>query len=163
MAQSIGSEGGDDLELKRKDAGLNDEMYGYFPKTALLANPYVPCQRNGAKQYCAKRGLIRGTLFPGLDLPFKGMVNTKEKADTPENELMALRFAITELGEYLDTHPGDEEALELMQSYIALYRTGKEKYEKLYGPLSCMSAPKNGGYGWLKGPWPWEYRENGEV
>ncbi len=49
-------------------------------------------------------GLIRGTLFPGLDLPFMGMVNNTEKSDTPMHELQALAFAIQELALYLDTH-----------------------------------------------------------
>ena len=53
------------------------EMLGVLPELAPLANPYVPFQQENPKQYTAKRGLIRGTLFPGLDLPFMGMVNTK--------------------------------------------------------------------------------------
>ena len=139
------------------------DMMGYLPQLAPLANPFVPFQSPNAKKYTAKKGLIRGTLFPGLDLPFMGMVNTKEKSDTPKNELMALNFAITELSLYLDTHPNDMEAAELLQSYIQLYETGKAKYEQQYGPLTMYDAVKNGKYVWSGDPWPWEYRENGEV
>ena len=39
-------------------------------------------------------------------------------------ELMALDFAIDELGLYLDTHPNDSEALELFNSYIKLAQQG---------------------------------------
>ena len=136
---------------------------GYLPELAPLANPYVPFQQRNPKQYTAKRGLIRGTLFPGLDLPFMGMVNTKEKSDTPRNELMALNFAITELTLYLDTHPDDAEVAQLLQSYIELYRAGREAYERKCGPLTHMDAVQNGDYRWLTGPWPWEYRDNGEA
>ena len=155
---------GSDLETKHKDTELSfNDMMGHLPKTAYLANPYVPFQGNDPKKYGAKRGLIRGTLFPGLDLPFMGMVNTREKPDTPKHELMALGFAMTELTEYLDTHPKDTEAAELLRSYTELYRVGKEKYEKLYGPLTQMGAVCKGSYAWVEGPWPWEYRDNGEA
>ncbi len=139
------------------------DMLGYLPQMAPLANPYVPFQSNNPKQYTAKYGLIRGTLFPGLDLPFMGMVNTKEKSSTAMHELMALNFAITELTLFLDTHPGDTEVAELLQSYISLYEAGKETYEKNCGPLTHFDAVRNGQFDWIKGPWPWEYRDNGEV
>ena len=141
---------------------LNREMTGYLPQNAPLANPYVPFQDDNPKQYTAKKGLIRGTLFPGLDLPFMGLVNTKEKSDTPLHELMALNFAITELTLYLDTHPNDREVAELLRSYIELYLSGKERYEQKCGPLTHLDAVMNGEFRWLSGPWPWEYRENGE-
>jgi len=140
-----------------------NEMLGYLPQMAPLANPYVPFQQNNPKQYTAKRGLIRGTLFPGLDLPFMGMVNNNEKSDTPLHELMALNFAITELALYLDTHPKDAEVMELMRSYISLYLAGKKKYEEKYGALTHMEAVQNGKFAWMQGPWPWEYRENEEA
>ena len=139
------------------------EALGFLPEYAPLANPYVPFQQENPKQYTAKRGLIRGTLFPGLDLPFMGMVNTKEKSDTPRNELMALSFAVTELALYLDTHPDDREVADLLQSYTELYQSGKAAYEKKCGPLTHLDAVQNGDYRWLCGPWPWEYRENGEA
>ena len=80
---------------------------GILPAAAPLANPYVPFQQYDPNTYGAKTGLVRGTLFPGLDLPFLGMVNRDEKPDTPMHELQALHFAIAELGLYLDTHPED--------------------------------------------------------
>ena len=89
---------------------------GRLPCCAPLANPYVPFQQEESPKYEARRGLIRGTLFPGLDLPFMGMVNNTEKSDTPMHELQALAFAIQELALYLDTHREDREALELYRA-----------------------------------------------
>ncbi|MBQ1372570.1 MAG: spore coat associated protein CotJA, partial [Oscillospiraceae bacterium] len=86
---------------------------GTLPERAPLANPYVPFQPNGTEQYTAKTALIRGTLFPCLDLPFMGMVNTEEQSDTMMHQLQALGFAVQELGLYLDTHGDDTEAAEL--------------------------------------------------
>ena len=85
---------------------------GRLPAMAPLANPYVPFQLENPSRYDARKGMVRGTLFPGLDLPFMGMIN-KEKPATPLTELQALGFAIQELALYLDTHRDDKEALEL--------------------------------------------------
>ena len=66
-------------QRKQKQEG----MLGRMPAMAPLANPYVPFQLENPPRYEARKGLIRGTLFPGLDLPFMGMVNTKEKQSPP--------------------------------------------------------------------------------
>ena len=96
----------------------NRETYeGRMPASAPLANPYVPFQSENPPQYEARKGLIRGTMYPGLDLPFMGMVNQQEKPDTPMHELQALGFALQELALYLDTHRDDKEALELYRAY----------------------------------------------
>lgn len=129
---------------------------GSLPASAPLANPYVPFQPTGAKQYDANFALVRGTLFPGLDLPFMGMVNTSELSSTPLHELQALDFAVQELGLYLDTHPDDKEALSLFIAYSDLYEAGKAEYQRRYGPLEQAVAGRGGFYDWLDDPWPWD-------
>ena len=136
---------------------LSRDGLGRLPQYAPLANPYVPFQSCNPATYPAKKGIVRGTLFPGLDLPFLGMVNKGEIGDRPMQELQALSFAIVELGEYLDTHPDDEESLELFRRYVSLYEDGVQRYEKKYGPLRQRNAGADGKYNWLKSPWPWEY------
>ena len=135
---------------------------GRLPATAPLANPYVPFQFENPAKYQPNQGIIRGTLFPGLDLPFMGMVNKNELPVTPLTELQILAFGIQELALYLDTHINDMEALELYRAYQRLYEEGKQKYEKVCGPLT-HTAKVDGGYKWLNGPWPWEYAKNREV
>lgn len=135
---------------------------GRLPAMAPLANPYVPFQMENPPKYEARKGIIRGTLFPGLDLPFMGMVNQKELPVTPKTELQALGFAINELALYLDTHRDDEEALELYRQYQDLYHKGMIVYNKEHGPLN-HSAPGQGNYRWLDDPWPWEYAANKEA
>lgn len=142
---------------KKRDSGL-----GELPALAPLANPYVPFQFENPERYTAGKGLIRGTLFPGLDLPYLGMVNNTEKGDEGLAELQALGFAINELALYLDTHEEDTEAAELYQSYVELYEKGLDRYQKTHGPLRRMDAVRNGRYVWAKGPWPWEYAANEE-
>ncbi len=142
---------------KKMDAGAE----GKLPAMAPLANPYVPFQLENPPKYEARKGLIRGTLFPGLDLPFMGMVNTKEKPITPLTELQTMAFAIQELALYLDTHRDDKEALELYQTYQKLYHDGVMAYTKKCGPLT-HKTPTEGPYKWLDDPWPWEYCANKE-
>jgi len=135
---------------------------GRLPALAPLANPYVPFQLENPPKYEPRTALVRGTLFPGLDLPFMGMVNKNEQPVTPLTELQTLAFAINELALYLDTHRDDSEALELYRTFQKLYQQGRETYEKECGPLNHMTRGE-GEYKWLNDPWPWEYAKNREV
>ncbi len=152
----------DRCELCRRDGMEDSDRHweGILPCAGPLANPYVPFQRNNPPTYPARKGVVRGTLFPGLDLPYRGMVNEGTLSQTHLHELQSLSFAITELGEYLDTHSDDKEAFELFRSYVELYRQGQKKYEALHGPLMQKSAAEAECYNWLKDPWPWDYEAN---
>lgn len=134
---------------------------GHLPAKAPLANPYVPFQRENPPQYEPRTGLIRGTMYPGLDLPFKGIVNKKEKPITRKTELQVLSFAIQELALYLDTHRDDLEALELYRAYQNHLQKCREEFVKHCGPINHMSI-SDGPYRWLDDPWPWEYAWNKE-
>ena len=137
-------------------------MEGRLPAMAPLANPYVPFQMENPPKYEPRKGLIRGTLFPGLDLPFMGMVNQKEKEVTPLTELQAMGFVIQELALYLDTHRDDREALEVYRNYQKMYHEAMAAYTRDYGPMN-HTMPGHGEYRWLDDPWPWEYCKNREV
>ena len=135
---------------------------GRLPACAPLANPYVPFQLDNPQKYKAQEAVIRGTLFPGLDLPLMGRVNKNELQNTPLTELQTLAFVIQELALYLDTHKNDKEAFEMYQQYQKLYSEGAKRYEKMYGPLNHLSESQEE-YKWLNDPWPWEYAKNQEV
>lgn len=127
---------------------------------ASLAFPYVPMQNRNAKRYDNRQALERGTLFPGLDLPFHRELKTRfPAANTALSELMALDFAIDELGLYLTTHSDDKEALDLYWDYIRLGREGRERYEEMYGPL-LQTDITEGSFKWLDDPWPWDLGGN---
>ena len=128
---------------------------------APLAFPYIPMQGENPVRYSRMEALQTGTLFPGLDLPFKAAIQAKTKmANTALVELMALDFAIDELGLYLVTHSDDQEALQLYWSYIKMAKEGREKYQKTYGPLLQTDLTPEDGYAWLKDPWPWDLGGN---
>ena len=87
-----------------------------------------------------------------LAFPFVAM----QQQDPPRyDQLMALDFAIDELGLYLVTHADDQEVLNLYWKYIALAKEGRARYQEQYGPLTQTTVTE-GGYRWLNDPWPWD-------
>ena len=128
---------------------------------APLAVSYVPMQVSSAPSYEATEALARGTLFPGLDLPFMNIVNEKAP-DVPTAELMAIDFVTDELELYLDTHAGDREAFALYQSFLALRREARERYTARYGPVTQCDQLGGESFTWLRDPWPWEFQTRRE-
>ena len=141
----------------------HDGTEGRLPAMAPLANPYVPFQLEDPPKYEARKGLVRGTLFPGLDLPFMGKVNSKELPVSTMSDLQALAFAVQELALYLDTHRHDREMLELYRSYQQMYEKCREEYAKKHGPMNHRMVSEGESYDWLDDPWPWEYAKNKGV
>ena len=70
------------------------------------------------------------------------------------DEIKGLEFAITELALYLDTHKDDEKALCLHNRYCKECKELKDRYQKIYGPLT-INYPCNK-WRWIEEPWPWE-------
>ncbi len=127
---------------------------------APMVFPYIPMQENDPQRYSQNDAMRAGTLFPGLNLPFHKDIRSRFPAEnTALSELMALDFAIDELGLYLTTHPNDSEVLELYWSYIRLGQQGREKYEAAYGPL-LQTDITPGSFKWLSDPWPWDMGGN---
>ena len=56
---------------------------GTLPACAPLANPYVPFQGQNPERYTAGRALMKGTLFPGLDLPYRGTSGVEPRESNP--------------------------------------------------------------------------------
>jgi spore coat protein JB len=133
---------------------------GEAPDCPPLAAGFVPFQRMNPPRYDAAEALTRGTLFPGLDLPFMNAANRGNPyAGTPLGDLMAIDFTLHELVLYLDTHGGDREAFELLRNLTALKKEGRERYVRLYGPLDTAELASQERFNWTHGPWPWEYKE----
>jgi len=139
-------------------------MEGKLPgRCAAMVFPYIPMQESNPQIFPECEALEKGTLFPGLYLPFHKQMKTRFGGkNAPLCELMSLHFAIVELGLYLDTHKDDQEAFDLYTNYVKLYEDGKRRYEKQYGPLKQMSSAELGSYRWLDDPWPWEYEGGGK-
>ena len=147
------------MDRKRID---NSYRHGTLPSSAPLAIAYVPMQKSAEPAYEPNEALSRGTLFPGLDLPFMNIVNTNLKA-SPITELMAIDFVADELELYLDTHSDDREAFEMYKAFLSLKKEAHERYVKMCGPVKQTDMLGMNEYSWLNNPWPWEYQPNMEV
>ncbi|MCH5304338.1 MAG: spore coat protein CotJB [Ruminococcus sp.] len=73
-------------------------------------------------------------------------------------QLSSYQFLIDDLQLYLDTHPNDEKTIKKMNEYTAKMIPMREKFEKLYGPLTTGEDSKNS-WIWVNAPWPWENEE----
>lgn len=146
------------LETNKKQDG----RLGRLPNMAPLATPYVPFQIEDPPKFDARLGLVRGTLYPGLELPFMGMINEQPLPETPSTQLQALAFAVNELALYLDTHPEDEEALQLYRQYQKTFHDAGMEFAEKYEPLTHGTPSTQNRYTWLSDPWPWEYSGNKE-
>ena len=145
------------------DNNKNDYRLGTLPGAmAPLAMAYTPMQKSADPAYESNEALSRGTLFPGLDLPFMGIVN-KNLEVTPLTELMAIDFVAHELGLYLDTHKDDKQAFEMYQTCLALAKEAHDRYIKKFGPVLKRDMLGMESYTWLDNPWPWDYQPKTEV
>ena len=136
---------------------MNENMYrtGTLPESYPLATALTPRQRSADVRYEPAEALSRGTLFPGLDLPFMNMVNG-DLPSTPMTELMAIDFVKDELELYLDTHDDDLEAFDLYQTFLALGEEAHRRYTELCGPITQEDQLGMTRYAWLDDPWPWD-------
>lgn len=140
-----------------------DHKHGRMPSCLPLAAAYVPFQQEGPPKYNSEEALTRGTLFPGLDLPWKNIANTSNPlTNTPLGELMALDFVLHELTLYLDTHENDAEAFAMLKELTVLAEEGRRRFVEKYGPVAPSDLKYAESFTWLKNPWPWEYSEGAE-
>jgi spore coat protein JB len=135
---------------------------GELPPCAPLSVGFVPFQQKNPPKYGSEEALTKGTLFPGLDLPWKNVTNQSNPyAGTPMGELMALGFVIKELNLYLDTHMNDKDALDMLKSLNKQMQEGQERFIRLFGPQTIMDITSGDEYTWINDPWPWEYTDRG--
>lgn len=131
--------------------------------TGVLAQAYVPTQKQMGRLYDPYMALERGTKFEDLYNAGRRMWSGPEETSIPldqsilYNQLCALLFNCVDLNLYLDTHPGDSQALMLYNSLGRELRTLKDEYEEAYGPVlnfgwSDAKLP----FSWTANPWPWE-------
>ena len=75
--------------------------------------------------------------------------------DTLLRKIQEVDFALYETTLYLDTHPDDEKALQLLHEYAESSKMLKQKYQSLFGPFTADANTENT-WEWIHGPWPWE-------
>lgn len=75
-------------------------------------------------------------------------------------KIMELDFYIIDLHLYLNTHPDDNEAIQMHNNAVLQNRSLRAVYSEKYGMLTsglCVSATP---WQWIDGPWPWQRSAN---
>ncbi len=134
---------------------------GSLPSCAPLALAMVPMQESAEHAYEPAEALEKGTLFPGLDLPFMDYVASGRVEKTPLTELMALDFVAHELALYLNTHPNDGEAFKTWKCFVELAEEGRRRYVEMCGPVTRRDTAMFDSWVWPEDAWPWERRTKG--
>ncbi|AJY75974.1 spore coat protein CotJB [Paenibacillus beijingensis] len=72
-------------------------------------------------------------------------------------ELQQLDFALVELNLYLDTHPGDLQALQQFNQLAQKYKECMQQFEMQFGPLMNFGhSYSRYPWQWNDTPWPWQ-------
>ncbi|MCR3758111.1 spore coat protein CotJB [Clostridium felsineum] len=75
-------------------------------------------------------------------------------------QIMAVDFAVIDLSLYLNTHPGDKEAIAKHNDLVTQSHMLKGQYQKYYGMLTATNSFSPYPWQWINEPWPWEYDAN---
>ena len=74
-----------------------------------------------------------------------------------EKRIGAYKFALYDLGLYLDSHPCDRKAMELRTVYKQRLTALIDEYEQHYGKyVATMADVQDSWTEWVKDPWPWD-------
>ena len=147
----------DKLLMQMPERGMRQgAAVGDLPPEAVIGMTYTPMQRTNSQKYEPGAALSRGTLYPGLEMPWCNNFNVKQVQMTPLGELQALDFCITDLSLYLDTHPEDREALALLRAYQKAHQEKLDMFVRRYGPMTQHNVSDSDSYDWINDPWPWE-------
>lgn len=108
-----------------------------------------------------EEALAKGTLFPSLFEPYKYVVPLPmagmDKIERTTNILRQLKFGIVELNLYLDTHPGEKKAIDMLNLLSDECKKMTEYYEKNIGTLKAKGRYDNC-FTYATEVWPWEVR-----
>ena len=66
-----------------------------------------------------------------------------------------LKFAVTDIDLFLNTHPGDSQTLTMREEYQKQLEPLVKQFEEKYGPLTKCENDANT-WAWVKDPWPWD-------
>lgn len=131
----------------KNDMNPNLNKNANFPNNNQLLEPY--------------QGFIRGNMFKNLYDPYKNYkpaeLNPTTEREALLYQLLQYKFALTDLNLYLDTHPNDQEMIQLYNKYLSIEKQMCDQYENVYGPLTTDSMKlSTNNWIWKNSPWPWE-------
>lgn len=65
-------------------------------------------------------------------------------------------FAAYEWNLYLDTHPGDADAIAQFKKMSEACKCLTKEYEEKYGPITAEGVNDDNCWSWIEEPWPWQ-------
>ena len=105
-------------------------------------------------------GFKRGNMFGNLYDPYRNYKPEELKAGSEREDMLMqlqeLKFAMIDLGLYLDLHDNDRNAINLFNEYQRKEKELCKMFENKYGPLTFDSMEYKNTWTWDNGPWPWE-------
>ena len=105
-------------------------------------------------------GFKRGNMFGNLYDPYRNYKPQELKAASEREDMLMqlqeLKFAMIELGLYLDLNDTDRRAINLFNEYQKKEKELCKMFENKYGPLTFGSMEYKNTWTWDNGPWPWE-------
>ena len=103
--------------------------------------------------------LARGSSFANLYIPYKFETNKILKGSNPRQNMLSLismyAFIVTDLNLFLATHPTNEKAKALLNTFKVELTKLKDYYNVNFAALTCGDISSES---YIKGPWPWEDR-----
>ena len=68
-----------------------------------------------------------------------------------------ISFAVDDVKLFLDTHPGNQKALEYFLKYKEKRIEALKEYAEVYGPLTVDTVSEYSDcWNWINEPWPWQ-------
>lgn len=108
-------------------------------------------------------GFKRGNMFGNLYDQYRNYKPSDLKASSEREDMLMqlqeLKFALIELGLYLDLNDNDRSAINLFNEYQRKEKEICKMFESKYGPLTFDSMEYKNTWTWDNGPWPWEVQK----
>lgn len=108
-------------------------------------------------------GFKRGNMFGNLYDQYRKYKPSDLKASSEREDMLMqlqeLKFALIELGLYLDLNDNDRSAINLFNEYQKKEKELCKIFENKYGPLTFDSMEYKNTWTWDNGPWPWEVQK----
>lgn len=144
---------------------IGDLNYQAMPSTTIMPKgitnlPDISSNSNIVDTY---DGFKRGNMFDNLYDGYKNYKPEELKAGSEREDLIMQideqRFAMIDLGLYLDIYPNDRNALSLFNTSLKKEKELITLYESKYGPMTLSSPVQTENYLWIRSPWPWEVQK----
>lgn len=138
-----------------------NNMIGDLNLQNLYPNNYNTNQNNNLLD--TYEGFKRGNMFNNLYDEYKNYKPANLKANSEREDILMqlqeIKFAMIDLGLYLDMYPNDKNILNIFNNYQMKEKELCNLFERKFGPLTFDNEVQTNNWMWNKSPWPWEVQK----